>query len=370
MIFKKLRAAEAGDIHLGHPNTPTEQVIKSLEKAFPDTEETGLLDVIFFAGDLFDRLLNAPDANLEMIKMWIFRFLLMCAKRNISVRVLEGTPSHDWRQSQEFLTIQKLAGIKVDLKYIKELSIEHHPLGFTVLYVPDEWRPDTNDTYMEVCQLLREHGLEQVDFAVMHGAFRYQLPETAKVPTHVEERYLALVKHYIFIGHIHKHSTYERILAAGSLDRLAHGEEEPKGHLRVTIDPEHGDTITFVENKHAQLYLTIDCTGLTLEESFKKLAMANELPENSYLRVMADRDNPILVNMELLRRMYSHISWSTKTQLGETVQSSLLVDLRSQYEEIQLTQSNLPKLLEERMFKMGHPPDLIQRSLKLLEEAL
>lgn len=370
MTIFKLYLAETGDIHLSHPNTLTEHVIKSLEDAFPDNDLTGKLDVIFLAGDIFDRQMVVSDPNLVLIQLWVWRFLTMCAKRNISVRVLEGTPSHDWKQSKIFETTQTVGDIDVDLKYIKDLSIEHHPLGFTVLYVPDEWRPDPNDTYLEVCQKLREEGLTKVDIAIMHGNFEYQLPAAAHIPSHNAERYLELVEHYIFINHIHKHSNYKRIYASGSLDRLAHGEEEPKGHLRVKIDSKQGDSITFVENKIAQIYKTLDCTQLTLEESFKKLDVVKDYPDGSHVRVLAHRDDPVLVNMELLRTTYPHVKWTTKTQVSDNPQSHLLMDLRANYEEIQLTASNLPELLEKRMIKQGISSELISQSLALLHEAL
>lgn len=370
MTISKLAFAETGDIHLGHSNTSTAHVIASLEDAFPDNEVTGKLDVIFLAGDIFDRLMTTNDPNYVLIQLWVVRFLSMCSRRKISVRVLEGTPSHDWKQSVLFETMRYVGNIDVDLIYVRDLWIERHPLGFTVLYVPDEWRPDPNDTYMEVCQKLREEGLEKVDLAIMHGNFEYQLPAGAHAPCHNAERYLDLVEHYIFINHIHKHSQYKRIYASGSLDRLAHGEENPKGHLRVTIDQVNGDSILFVENKTAQTYLTIDCSDLTLEESFKRLEVVKDYPEDSHVRVMALRDDPILVNMELLRSSYPHIRWGTKAQVADNPQSSLLMDLRSQYEEIQLTQTNIPELLEKRMVQQNYPPELIQRSLQLLAEAL
>jgi hypothetical protein len=369
-MISKLYVASVGDVHLGHPNTPTAKIIEGLKAAFPDTEETGLLDIIFFEGDLFDRQIQTSDPTIDEIQYWMRGFLKMCEKRNISVRVLEGTPSHDWTQPRLFLTVAALTGVEVDLVYINDVRIERHPLGCTILYVPDEWKPDTNDTYLEVCDKLREQGLDQVDLAIMHGAFEYQLPELARAPVHNARSYLDLVRHYVFIGHIHKHTTYQRILAAGSFDRLAHGEEDPKGHFRVKIDQRHGDEIVFVENKLAQTYLTVDCTGLTLDGAFEKLEVATTLRHGSYIRVEADRDDPILVNIELMRRKYPDLVWSTKASAGTHVQASLLVDLRQQYREIQLSQSNLLQLLHERMVSKGIPPEVIACGMGLLTPVL
>lgn len=371
MISSRFRIASVGDIHLGHPRTETVDILHRLTKAFPDTSETGDLDLIVLEGDVFDRQLAASDANWREVVIWVDWFLRMCARRNIIVRVLEGTRSHDWGQSSIFETVQSICNIELDLRYVDTVSVEHHALGFSVLYVPDDWKPDNNDTYMEVMQLFKEEGIEQVDFAVMHGTFEHQLPPNVDAPIHVAERYLALVRHYIFVGHIHYSSVFKRILAAGSFDRLGHNEEGPKGHFRLTVDPKHGDEIVFVENTEAQTYLTLDCTGYTLEQALDRLhTLAPTLREGSYLRIAAHRDSPLLVNMEQLRRQYPHVSWSTKATIGDLPQSNLLVDLRGMHEEIEITSRNVVDLLNKRMVSKNHAPDLIARCMAQLELAL
>ena len=366
----KLRVAQLGDIHLGHRKTSTAHIIESLRQAFPDNDETGKLDLIVFEGDVFERQLVVEDPESDLITWWILDFLKMCERRNISVRVLEGTPVHDRHQSKEFVRVQKLARLNVDLLYVDTLAIERHPLGFTILYIPDEYRPDPEDTYKEVLLKMKEAALEQVDFIVMHGAFEYQLPPAAKSPFHSAERYLALVRHYILIGHIHHPSRFDRILAAGSLERLAHGEEESKGHNRITIDPEHGDSIEFVENKNAKTYKTIDCRGLSIEEAFDKLREVEGLRDESEIRIMANRDDAILVNVDIVRKQYPQFRWTTVAKIGDEHRSELLTDLRSRYTEIQLTSQNLPTLLEERLVKIGYAPHTVNLCMRLLKEAL
>lgn len=364
---KIIHSASVGDIHLKHPNTPTLHILENLYKAFPDNEETGQLDILYIEGDLFDRLIFLNDDVVPDIERWVSSLLWMCSRRNIIVRVLEGTPSHDNRQSRMFVTAKEIEKIPVDMKYVTTLSIEYiESLGINVLYVPDEWRPETDQTWLEVCELLQQKGLQQVDYACMHGAFTYQLPEVARVPKHDMQRYLSIVKHYIFIGHIHIASRYERILAAGSFDRISHGEEEPKGHYRIRVDPKHGDTITFIENKGAKKYLTIDCTNLSLDDALIKLDIASKVPPNSAIRVEAHRSDPILVSLDVLRRKYPTISWSTKTEMGTGIQANLLQDHRQQYREIQINSTNIAQLVEEKMIAQGRPRELIDRSLALL----
>lgn len=118
--------------------------------------------------------------------MFIFRkFLRFCKKYNAQLRILEGTPGHDWKQSRRFELINEEAKLEVDLKYFDTLSIEYNDVtDLYVLYVPDEWEENPEETLSQVKDLLIANNIDKVDIAVMHDNFEYQLPEIAKAPKH------------------------------------------------------------------------------------------------------------------------------------------------------------------------------------------
>jgi hypothetical protein len=361
--------ASFGDVHLHHPKTPTVHVLENLYKAFPDTPETGELDIIWLEGDLFDGLMNLPDPNVVEIRMWINYFLRLCKKRDIVLRVLEGTPSHDWKQSRLFVSINEIAQIGADVAFVETLSIEYiERFGISVLYVPDEWEPEPDDTWKQVQQLLVEHGLEKVDFSIMHGAFNYQLPSHVQAPTHSEDRYLDITRHYIFIGHVHRHSVYKRIIAAGSFDRICHGEEEPKGHVRVTVK-KTGDEIVFVPTDNSKIYKTVTCTGLEVDAALKKVSKEIEhLPDGSYVRVEAGKTDTVLVSVDELRMKYPQFVFSTKVDKDTVVSNETLINLRNNYQPIAITRGNIKKLLIDRLQQDGQETRILQRAEELLDE--
>lgn len=365
----ELHIAEFSDVHLGHANTPTVEILENLRREFPDTEETGKLDIIWIAGDLLDRLLHVNDPNVIEIKIWATEFLSMCKRRNIVVRALEGTPSHDWKQMRLLLQYTNV-GIGADFRYMDTLSIEYiEKFGIHVLYIPDEWgEPD--DTWLQVVQLLQTNGLEKVDFAIMHGNFTYQLPPIAKAPRHIPERYLSIVRNYIFIGHVHLSSRYERILASGSFDRLAHGEESPKGHWRVSMFSDNRpDQVVFRENRNAKIYRTINCGDLSVEEALKTLEKVRQLPDGSHVRVAAPKNHPILTSLDVLRKTYPTMHWTSKvTEDTSTVQTNILVDYRSTFHQINITQDNLRELVLQRVGRLTQDPRLIDRCAQRLSE--
>lgn len=359
------------DIHLGHRRNGTRSIVMNLRDALPDNEETAKLDIIWLAGDVFDDLLQLSDEDIADIDFWIADFLRICKKYNIMVRVLEGTPSHDWKQSQRFVTMNEAAKIHADLKYVTTLSIEYiERLGINVLYVPDEWELTTEKTLGQVHELLKAKGLDQVDYAIMHGQFAHQLPPHVKAPSHDSDAYLSIVKEAIFIGHVHTYSRFKRIIAQGSFDRLSHGEEQPKGHVRF-FKRENGDfDLQFHENYGAKRFVTINCLGMDLEQTLEAVdKVVITLPDESFVRVESEASNPIFSNMDLLIRNYPFITFSKLAREDEEEERTVIED-QTLFVPIALTRDNLPGLLMERLANNGATDGLLSRSERILKRIL
>jgi hypothetical protein len=360
------------DIHLGHHTTTTGEILANLRAAFPDHPSTGLIDLIIVGGDLFDRLLHLDDPQVFDIKLWMNQFLRLCLKYKIALRVLEGTRSHDWAQNRLFVAENQDAQIGADLEYIDTLSITYETsIERSVLWVPDDWRPDNDQTWAEVMHLISERGGAPVDLAMVHGTFEHQLPEQAKAPIHRLERYLSITTDYVLGGHIHKASTRDRFLCNGSFDRLTHGEEDPKGYWRLLLNRRLGNTATFVENPGAKQYRTIDCTGMGTDDALVLIASElKSLPKDSYIRIRAGVNDPILSGMDQLRKNYPTYTWATKVDDRKDIQATLLVDMRASFQAIQITRSNVAQLLMERVTRLTEDPVLLQDCQRLLNERL
>ncbi len=369
--MKELRLASISDVHLWHPNTTTEHIIKNLTRDFPDNEETARLDAIIFGGDQFDRSLPVHHPDVIRAKLWIYQMVRLCKKHDIELWVLEGTPSHDWKSSVYFTFINEAAGIGAKVRYINTLSIEYSERLGHVLFIPDEWPGGPDETWRQVQLLLAEKSLTQVDFSVIHGSFTHQLPAHVKSPMHIPERYLSITRKYVLVGHVHKPSQYkERLLTNGSYDRLAHNEEEPKGHWRLTVRARGHDDIKFIENVGARLYRTIDCRNLSVEDALKKLDVVAGFPEGSAIRVSATKNDAILSSLDVLRKKYPTHTWSSKTEETTHVQAKMLVDMRATYTQVSLTPQNLPDLAMARIRNLTNDPVLIERCLQRMGELM
>lgn len=357
--MKDLKYLVLSDIHLYHDRNKTSEIIRNLDIYFDwysDKSPFSKVQIIFIAGDLFDRLLNFACEEGREISLWLGRLMDFCRRYRIVLRILEGTPSHDRKQSKNSETIYRLICERTndhfDFRYIDTLHIERiESLDFTVLYVPDEWTSSTDVTFGQVETLMQEAGLEQVDIAIMHGAFAYQLPMAPKtVPKHNEAAYLSIVKNFISIGHVHKFSTFERIVAQGSFDRLAQGEEEPKGGVLVTLSQE-GNTFDFIENKGAKIFKTIQLKYKDVERSLAQISkVVEKVPDNSYIRIRTTKDHPVYLAFDEIQLHFPMVTLSKITSEDEKDAYELIssaVVLDKSYTPINIHRDNIIPMLTE-----------------------
>lgn len=343
------------DVHLGHPRNKTTDIVEALDTFFGDYQKDPDLDILFIAGDLFDRLLDFSSIDSTTSTVWAARLMHYCGKYRVKLRVLEGTPSHDWGQSAVFNTNSQVSKFSVDMKYVNSLSIEHmEDLGISVLYIPDEWNSSTDKTFEEVKEQLTIAGLDKVDIAIMHGNFGYQLPiQATKAPRHDEEKYLSVVKYFISIGHIHTSSVYSRILAQGSFDRLAHGEEEPKGAMRCVIYKDGHGEYFFIENKKAKIFKTINIRTLDMDACIQQIEKQTaKLPIDSYVRIKAKRDHPIILGFEEIKKRFPFFVMSKiTTEEEEQNQFNLIEEIQDtgEYTPITITKDNIQTLMFEEI---------------------
>lgn len=371
--LSNLNIASISDIHLVNPRNHTKYIIDNLLEAFPDNSETAKLNIIFICGDVFDRLISLSTDDIYDINTWISKFLRLCKKHNIILRILKGTPSHDFDQSRLFSLINELSLINANVKYINELSIENiTELGINVLYIPDEWESTTDKTYQDVLTVMAKHELPKVDFTVMHGQFEYQLPPFVKAQKHNSEQYLNITKELIFVGHVHTYSKFNRIIAQGSFDRLSHGEEEAKGHVRVYYDSNGDKKIKFIENVNAKTFKTINCSNMDIDEILECIHdYMTCLQSDSHIRIEAESTNPIFSSFDTLVKYYPFVTW-TKLPRGsesEELEKNTEID-DDMFIPISITKDNIVQLLMDKLNKVPISETILNQSNKLLLECI
>lgn len=346
------------DVHLNHDRNPTSRIVGNLFHFFSQFEKGsayGKLDLIVIAGDLFDSLMDCVQSDLFEALTFLSFLVKFCERNDVILRISEGTPGHDWKQSRLLDIVSSLENTKADVRWVQGLEIEHlKDLGLDILYVPDEHSSSAEETLRQVRELMMEKGLTQVDLSFMHGMFTYQMAGIpGKHDTHDEASYLSLTRHFINIGHVHTFSTYDRIIAQGSFDRLAHGEEEAKGAVYCEIFPD-GDGVdhyVFVENKNALIFKTVSLSNGTMESALLKLdKVAGKLLEGSYLRIKAPKLHPVYQGFEEIKKRYPSLHLSKLNEEEEKEHQKALEDSTLlQYTSIEITPENVVSLIMEEV---------------------
>ena len=299
------------DIHLGHKNTPTEHIANSFRKNILSKSNIDI-DVLFISGDLFDRLLDVGSKEL-LVCLGLFNDILnFCYDNNITLRVLAGTPSHDWSQPNILVKLNDIRVKKCDLIYHSQLDIEYiSKINKHVLYIPDEWTNDHSELESQIKEKLDYYNISKVDIGIFHGQFKYQLLGKPYKGFYFQEDYfLSIVNNYIHVGHYHTYSTFDRIIANGSLERLAHGEEDPKGYIVV-----NDTTASFIHNTNAYIYKTIKITPSFTIDKLDKIIY--KYPKNSFIRLLVNREHDFNIIFSELKLRY--LDYNIKKQIKESV---------------------------------------------------
>ena len=361
------------DVHFGVTSVPIGAITASFKCVYDAAKRRGISKVVF-GGDVTDRPLSLVNDYASEYMQFIIWLLKDAFENDIEIIIIEGTPSHDWKQARLFEQMKKELGIDVKLVYITKLTIIHLEDFGNVLVVPDQWRPLASTTYNEVLTLLKEKELEQVDYAFMHGSFNYQVPKflRSRLDLHDEDAYCKLVKKGIFIGHEHSYSTYKNIYCAGSLERTKHGQEEEKGAFFVEERLTGKLHVEFLRNSKAQVFKDVLVDGLTSDEILSKIEdMGINLEQPANIRLVVMRD--VQVVSEFIKKyklLYPEIKWSLKnvSSGNEKNEDFQLEQADIEFQQINLDRSAITSFLMKRIEEKY--PEKVSQIKFLLEETI
>ncbi len=367
MLKKNISYLTLNDLHLGHSRNKTKDLIENLNKYFiVNKSKIDNVDIIFIAGDVYDKLIDSYSEDYILIIDFLTKLIMYCKKYKIKLRILEGTPSHDWKQIRVIDTIIHRLKIDIDFKYVDTLCIENiNEYNLNILYLPDEWNDDPLITLNEVKELLKSNNLTKVDIMIAHGQFGYQIPNIVLHNSHDEEEYLNLVKYFIHIGHIHTHSVFKRILATGSFDRLNQGEEEDKGGVITYLNRSERNSFIFIPNKEAKIFksLKIKYTELdsVINYVFKK---TKNFKDGSFIRLMVEYDNPIKKSLHDIKNKFTRFNISIKTLKSNDEKTSRIIFNKDF--SLNITKDNILDLLSIEMNKY----DLTKNDVEIYKNEL
>jgi len=370
MSHKDFNLISVSDIHLGARHTPLDVIINNLGREFiTNTKLLKSTDIMVLVGDVFDKELHLSESEkVSDIKIMIARLLKACKKHDVMLRVLDGTKSHDRNQSFLFETINEIAEIGCDVKYITDIHIEHiEKFGVDFLYVPDEIRPTCDLICDGIEEVLLSKGLTQVDYGFTHGMYEFQTPPIEKIDHLKSERVSKYVRYFIFNGHIHQSSHVGKILTNGSFDRIHHGEEDPKGYWTMSTSckgTEHD--FVFVINEKAHCFKTISIRDKSLDEIKELFKFIEDLPLRSNIRVEAYKGDENLQYVKTLQSQYLKINWTFKLVNRADTADGLAVK-PVLFKATPINPKTIVKIITRRLNLQGVSPEVTKRAETLME---
>lgn len=354
MSWTQIKSLTISDIHFGNPANPARYVIAGLNKKLT-RQYLKDIQVVYIGGDVFDRSLPVKHQDTPAIISWIRRFLSMCASLGIVVIIIEGTPSHDHLQSEIFVGINDAAedGFKCELYYVKEVDILFiEKFGIHVLCIPDEKNTSDEVTYNQVLAMMKARAIEQVDFAIMHGFFEFQVRFGGHTRFHDSEAYMKLVRYLIWIGHDHEFQQHQRIIVQGSPDRQRHGMESPKGFIKSIVNRDGSFEAEFEVNQYAMVFKTIEVDDDVDTANKQIYAECDKLPMNglNHIRIAANRGHPVLSAIDSFQASYPFIRFSKKVLDEEKEkEASIIAEDEVPYTPFTIDESNIKTVVQERL---------------------
>ena len=218
-----------------------------------------LLDLVVIAGDIFDtKILLNSQTSLLCIK-WMDELVSICKRRNIPIRIIKGTNSHDNNQLDAFDHYAR----DLDFKIFRNCAEEETLPGFDCIYCPDELMsfPEYLEKYRDIIYSAVH------DAMFFHGSFDVVLPEVSVQESESEGSMRLVFPYKLFEstcrvmlgGHWHDGSDAEgdHMYYARSFSRWSFGEENPKGFIYLNYDTEdHSYLVQRIENPCADIYKT------------------------------------------------------------------------------------------------------------------
>lgn len=267
-----VRLLFGSDFHFGIRSVSQEDMAMAFSTTiFPHIPES---DIIFINGDFFDTLVIFDNHGFDPVYDTIMNLFKLCDLHKVTLRVLQGTWTHDRNQCKRFEVFYKNGKFTFDFKFIGSIELEEIKIRdrtIKLFYTPDDLPFKSSNEIVEVISgKLVERGWDHVDYGCMHGFFDFTFPSCISQANSIvfTESQFPFVKKLIDVGHVHQHRISGNVISNGSFDRFVFGDESPKGFIKV-LDYEDHYTAHFIENTNSAIYDTLVFTSEDTTESIR-----------------------------------------------------------------------------------------------------
>lgn len=250
----RIKGVAISDLHFGIPSS--DKLYTELEFFLNYIQEKEL-DFININGDYFDRKISLNESACKLALKFFDRLFKICKDKNIKLRMIQGTKSHDLNQLDNFFHYQ--SDSSADFKIYTTATIEDIH-GMKIAYFPEEY-PENHEEYFEAFRdtpidIMHGHGLWS--FVSFFSKTHNQGERLIKSAPIFDLKEWKNLKGFALFGHIHQNDKLKnKVFYCSSYTRWMFGDEREKGFLYYEYNTDTSDyVVEFVENKEAPLYVT------------------------------------------------------------------------------------------------------------------
>lgn len=269
------------------------------------------LKLLIIAGDYFDAKISFTDPAGYYAITFFNELLKICQEKNITMRIIQGTRSHDLSQLQVFKCHE--ADENIDLRVIETVEVEEL-FGLKLLYLPEEYPQNSEEYYADYKSADARYnaifGHGTWDFVAQQGLLEKSLKtDVCSAPVFIWKEWKHTIPNgFISFGHIHGRNTYgKKIYYSGSFTRWGFNEISPRGFTYFEYDTDAETyNVNYVDNVDAPEYknysisdaLLLECDAPKIQEEVER-----QLEKVDFLKV--DLSGLSSEKIEILRKTFA-----------------------------------------------------------------
>jgi len=348
MKNKDLIILVLADIHLGILDVDYQYT--HFEENIMDKYRDNPPDIIVLAGDTMHSRVSMNSRAALVFNMIIDDLISLGS----TILLINGTKSHDDDQI-------KSVSHRVNDKFrIYTTVTSDVVLGLNLLIIPEEYMVDPDEYYEDYLN-------RKYDYIFGHGNASH-MAYSGKVTTikrltspmwDYDKSFAGIVDRAVVFGHFHKHDVYKKYISCGSFGRYNHGEEEPKGYLKMI----HRRKVTDIEqivNKNTKEFITVLESELPANRDEMMVILSEYIDSGVYkLRITLDREIDDRRLSDITSFYKKHLNVSINREYTRKIRKKLakeknkdLVESSNKYDGMDSIDATIEYLYEIFKYKM------------------
>ncbi len=288
------------DIHMGVLDPL--YMYTELRRQFVDRLVSLDFDILAICGDIFDSKFMSNNPIISYTIQLINDIVNLCASRNATLIIIDGTQSHD--NGQLSLFYHYMQDPNVDVRIVERMQFEKVK-GLNILCIPERYGVPEE----EYNKVLFESG--RYDVCLMHGTFRGSFKGSEIATLKSNHAPVFAINSFrncagvILMGHYHVPGCYEQYAYYnGSPLRFRFGEEEEKGFLVTLYNPNTRCHYTELIPIDSYIYNTINIDHLINSDPKEIIEYIKKIKEEQGIDFIRVQFNNANENMNIVRNYF------------------------------------------------------------------